>query len=50
MNKKEKEMIVKIVENMKQMDSKSLTIMKSNSDILKARDDLEKEEIIKEVV
>lgn len=42
MSEKEKNLIEETVENLKQMDEASLRIMKSNSDILKARDALDK--------
>lgn len=42
MNEKEKKLIAETVENLKQMDEESLRIMKSNSDVLKARDALDK--------
>lgn len=40
-----KKMISETVENLKHLDEESLRIMKSNSEILKARDALDKKEI-----
>lgn len=39
-----KRMISKTVENLKHLDEESLRIMKSNSEILRARDALDKKE------
>lgn len=39
-----KRMITETVENLKHLDEESLRIMKSNSEILKARDALDKKE------
>ena len=42
MSEEKKNMIKQTVENLKHLDEESLKIMKSNSEILKARDALEK--------
>lgn len=42
MSEKQKRMIEETVENLKQMDEASLLLMKSNSEVLKARDALDK--------
>ena len=43
MSEEMKNMINETVENLKQMDRESLLIMKSNSEILKARDAVDKD-------
>lgn len=43
MSEEKKNMIKQTVENLKHLDEESLKIMKSNSEVLKARDALEKE-------
>ena len=43
MSEKEKKLIKETVENLKQMDEESLRIMKSNSEILRTRDALDRE-------
>lgn len=43
MSEEKKNMIKQTVENLKSLDEESLKIMKSNSEVLKARDALEKE-------
>lgn len=42
MSEKEKRLIEETVENLKHLDKESLLIMKSNSEILKARDAMDK--------
>lgn len=44
MEEKKNEMIVEMVEKLRQMDSNSLTIMKASVDILAAKERLDKEE------
>ncbi len=44
MSDETKRMIFETVENLKHLDEASLRIMKSNSEILKARDSLDKKE------
>lgn len=44
MSEEAKKMIAATVENLKHMDEESLRIMKSSSEILKARDALDKKE------
>lgn len=44
MSEKEKRLIAETIANLKQMDEASLRIMKSNSEILKARDALDKQD------
>lgn len=41
MSEEKKKLFTEIVENLKQMDRESLMIMKSNSEVLKARDALD---------
>lgn len=43
MSEEQKKMIRETVENMKQMDRKSLLIMKGSSELLKARDAMDRE-------
>ena len=43
MSEEKKNMIKQTVENLKHLDEESLKIMKSNSEVLKARDALETE-------
>lgn len=43
MSEEQKKMIRETVENMKQMDRNSLLIMKGNSEVLKARDAMDRE-------
>lgn len=45
MSEKQKREIEEIVENLKQMDESSLLLMKSNSEVLKARDALDRKEL-----
>lgn len=48
MSESQKEMVKDIVYNMKDLNEESLRILKSNSEVLKARDALDKKENKKE--
>lgn len=45
MDQEKKKLIAETVENLKQLDKESLLLMKNGSELLKARDDLDKERI-----
>lgn len=47
MSEEKKKLFTETVENLKQMDKESLMIMKSNSEVLKARDALDAKEATK---
>lgn len=45
MDQEKRKLIAETVENLKQLDKESLLLMKNGSELLKARDDLDKEHV-----
>lgn len=45
MSEEQKKLITEVVGNMKHMDKESLLLMKSNAEVLKARDLMDKQEV-----